>query len=88
MECFAIPDSARLYPTAHIDLKKELVIRQDALDRANVQLSERLLDLDTKLIVADNLEKEKIAALKQVNNDHRMKLRNLLSAGKAIPYGL
>ena len=74
---------------AQTDLKKELVIRQEALDRANIQLSDKLLDLDTRVRVADTLEKEKISALKQANNDHRMKLRNLLtSAGRAIPYRL
>ena len=71
---------------AHVELKQNLLRSMECLGRAQYRLSENIDNEDLKIIIDEKLEEVKKRTVKQANNDHRVKLRNLLiQAGEPIP---
>ena len=67
-------------------VKQHPAKQKDNLNRSMVTLYDSIKDIELKVMINEKVEVARRSATKQCNNDHRQKLRTLLtSAGKEIP---
>ena len=66
-------------------VKQDLAKQKDNLNRSMVTLYDSIKDIELKVMLNEKMEVSRRSATTQCNNDHRQKLRTLLtSAGKEI----
>ena len=79
-------EQERYVKLAREECKLETVRIKDKLALARVKVSERDLSEEVRLVMEEKLERARRSALKQSNQGHKIKLRNLLTeAGKPVP---